>query len=486
MATESDARHLSRSLTLFPTTALVIGSVVGSGIFVSTAGMARALESAPLLLGVWFFTGVLTLFGAFTQCELVGQMPRTGGLYEYLKQIYGEPVGFLYGWANFMIAGSGAIAAIAFIFATYIGEIVPLPHLSAELEKWALAFPLIGTVFPLADLGAKLLGVALIAFLTWLNMRGVKLGALVQSISTSSKVLAILLVVGTAFLAGGHVGALANLTASTARGAALSGWTLVGAVGMAMGGAFWSYDGWGNVAYVAGEVHEPSKTVPRAIVLGSFCFIALYLLLNVSYLYILPVQALGKVAGDRVASGMVSAVLGSRGAGFVAALIILSTFDTTNSSILTNARVYYAMAHDGIFWRKAGAIHKSHHTPYMALVCQGVWSAVLLMTGSYDSITSMYVFVNWALYVLMALGLFILRARNPGAKRPFEVPGYPWVPGIFTVFAVIYLSVTLVTDVQAFNAGEQPLIKSVAGSVLVLSGFPLYWWWRRAARLAAA
>jgi APA family basic amino acid/polyamine antiporter len=245
-----------------------------------------------------------------------------------------------------------------------------------------------------------------------------------------------------------------------------------------MSGAFWSYDGWGNVAYIAGEVREPAKTIPRAILLGTACFILLYLLINAAYLYILPVEAIGKIAGDRVASGMASAVVGPRGAMLVAGLIMLSTFDTTNSSILTNARVYFAMARDRVFWRRAGEAHPVYRTPHGALWVQGVWAIVLLVSGSFDSITSMYVFVNWSLYALMAIGLFVLRRRDPQAKRPYETPGYPWVPGIFTLFSLCYVAVTLVTDVQAYRAGEQPLIKSLAGVALVLAGLPFYLYWR--------
>jgi len=471
--------QLQQSLTLFPTTMIVIGSVVGSGIFVSSAGMARSLGSAPWMLAVWVFAGILTLFGAFTQCELASQMPRTGGLYEYLKIIYGETMGFIYGWANFMIAGSGAIAAIAYIFASYFGEFVNLPHLSPELEKWPLHLPLIGTLFPLADIGKKIVGSLLIAFLTLLNVRGVKIGATLQSISTSAKILAILVIVGIAFIFGSGVGSMDHLHSVSEAGSSLSGWTLIGAISVAMSGAFWSYDGWGNVAYIGGEVREPSRTLPRAIVLGTFSFIALYLLINLAYLYILPIDVLGKVADDRVASAMVSAIFRTPGAMMVAALILLSTFDTTNSSILTNSRVYYAMANDGVFWKKASETHPQYQTPHVSLWCQGVWAIILLCSGSFDSIMSMYVFVNWALYVLMAIGLFVLRKRNPSAIRPFSVPGYPWVPAIFLLFSFVYVVVTLVSDVSAYQSGAQPLIKSLAGIALVLTGLPFYFLWRR-------
>lgn len=440
--------------------------------------MARSLGSASLLLGTWVFAGLLTLFGAFTQCELASQMPRTGGLYEYMRVIYGDLVGFLYGWANFMIAGSGAIAALAYIFATYLGEFVNLPHLSPSLEKWALPLPLIGTLYPLADLGTKVSGGLLIALLTLLNIMGVKTGATLQCVSTSAKVLAIFAVVAIAFLLGGTSSSLSHLNGITKQGSMLHGWALLGAMSAALSGAFWSYDGWGNVSYIAGEVREPSRTIPRAILLGSAFCIGLYLLMNVAYLYILPIEVLGGVASDRVASTLASHLLGGRGAMLIAALIMLSTFDTANSSILTNARVYFAMAGDQVFWKPAGRIHPRYQTPHVALACQGAWAIILLLSGSFDSITSMYVFVNWALYVLMAAGLFILRWRNPDAKRVFSTPGYPWIPGAFILFSLLFVAVTLFNDIHAYHVGSQPLIKSLAGVLLVLTGMPLYFLWR--------
>ena len=480
---------LKRALGLYATTALVIGSVVGSGIFSSPSEMARDLPSAPYLLGVWVLTGVLTLFGAFTMCELVGQMPKTGGLYEYFREVYGEGIGFLYGWANFMIAGSGAIAAISFFFAMYFENFLPLPHFThalaalgvSETTPWNI--PFLGAIFPYQYLGRKLVASFLVIFLTALNIRGVKLGGTLQSISTTTKMLAILAIVLVAFILGSHVGSVSHITSSSlplkkVGAGGWSEWTLIGAIAMAMSGAFWSYDGWGNVAYIAGEVREPTKTIPRAIIAGTIMFIALYIVVNLAYFYILGVEGVANAPGDRVASQMIFAVVGSGGAGIIAALLMLSAFDTTNSTVLTNARVYYAMARNGLFNRGSAKVHEKFQTPYIALILQGAWSIVLLVTGSFDLITSMYVFVNWVLYVLMAIAIFVLRARRPDADRPFKVPGYPWVPAIFVIFASAFLIITLVTDIQAYQAGTQPLIKSATGIALVLTGLPFYYYWQ--------
>ena len=441
--------------------------------------MARDLGSARMLLLVWLLAGVMTLFGAMTQCELAGQMPRTGGLYEYLKVIYGKEVGFFYGWANFTIAGSGSIAAISFIFANYIGESIFLPHLSRALEQWPIHLPFVGTLFPLANLGVKLVGASLVVLLTTLNVLGVKLGATLQSFSTSCKIVAILAIIASAFFVDKNLGSVANFSGVNTLGATLTGWKMLGAVGLALAGAFWAYDGWGNVAYIAGEVKDPSKTIPRAIVLGTLAFITLYLLVNLAYLYILPIDLLGKVADDRVASTMVSTVLGKPGGFCVAMLIILSTFDTVNASILTNARVYYAMAKDKLFWGRAGETSAKYRTPAIALVCQGGWSLVLLFSGSFEIIANMYVFVNWLFYALMAVGVFVLRRKNPLATRPYSIPGYPWVPAAFTIFSTVFVTLTLVTDIKAFRQGTQPLINSLMGLILVFSGLPFYLFWRR-------
>ncbi|HZK75653.1 MAG TPA: amino acid permease [Candidatus Kapabacteria bacterium] len=512
---------LKRALGLYATTALVIGSVVGTGIFSSPSEMARDLPSAPYLLGVWVLTGVLTLFGAFTMCELVGQMPKTGGLYEYFREVYGEGIGFLYGWANFMIAGSGAIAAISFFFAMYFENFLPLPHFAHALAAMGVSestpwnIPFLGAIFPYQFLGRKLVASGLVIFLTALNIRGVKLGGTLQSISTTTKILAILAIVLVAFIAGSHVGSVSNWVGAAEGahhavnyalpllkkegGGGWSGWTTIGAIAMAMSGAFWSYDGWGNVAYIAGEVREPTKTIPRAIITGTIIFIALYIVVNLAYFYILGVEGVANAPGDRVASQMIYAVVGAGGAGIIAALLMLSAFDTTNSTVLTNARVYYAMARNGLFNRGSAKVHEKFQTPYIALMLQGAWSIVLLMTGSFDLITSMYVFVNWVLYVLMAIAVFILRRRRSGvtgsadsgsfrggkqrfppheSERPFSVPGYPWVPAIFVLFATAFLIITLVTDIQSYQAGTQPLIKSATGIALVLTGLPFYFYWR--------
>lgn len=471
-------QSLKRALTLYPTTAIVVGAVIGSGIFVVPVSMAGVLGSAPLMLGVWVVTGIITLFGALTQCELIGQMPRTGGLYEYLREIYGDFIGFHYGWANFMIAGSGAIAAIAIIFAQYLGEFVTLPVLFGTLADAPVHLPFLGDIFPFRLFSEKLIAASLVILLTYVNVRGVKIAATLQSISTSAKVLSLLGICFVAFVLGSNVGDTSHWTGVTELGRSLSSWTLVGAIATAVTKAFWAYDGWGNVAYIGGEVKEPQKTLPRAIILATLIFTSLYFLLNLAYLYILPIDAIAGVPSARVASAAVTAVIGAGGGAVIAALIMLSTFDTTNSGVLTNARVYFAMAKDKLFVRQAATVHHTFQTPSVALWLQCGWSLILLFSGSFDLLLDMYIFVNWALYVLMATGVFVLRRREPNRERTFKVPGYPYIPAIFVLFATSYVIITLVKDINGYNDGTQPIISSLAGVLLVLSGLPFYFYWK--------
>lgn len=470
---------VQRRITLYPATAIVIGSVVGSGIFVSSADMAKAVGSGMSLLGVWIGGGILTLFGALSLCELAALMPKTGGLYIYLMKIYGRPAGFLYGWANFMIAGSGAVAGIAYIFALYVGEFIHLPHLASDLEAWKVHLPYLGDIFPLKDLGLKLVACSAVIFLTGLNIRGVKLGATFQSISTTIKVFVLLLLVITAFGLGWSKGSMSHFSEITDVGKSLSGWSLLAAISVALSSAFWSYDGWTNIAYIADDVVNPRRTIPRAIVLGTICFISLYVLINVAYLFILPIGNIADAPDGRVASLLTARVLGPVGAVLIAALIAFSSFDAINAVALTNARVYYAMAHANMFWKRAGTIHPRFETPYIALILQGIWCLVLLITGTYDILIKMFVFVNWLIYSLIPLGVFILRKKDPHSDRAFRVPGYPWTPAVFMLFASLYVVVTLINDIQAYRLHHQDLINSVVGLILVCMGLPLYWLWNK-------
>ena len=437
--------------------------------------MARNSLDGATLLGIWAIAGFFTLIGALTQCELCSQFPRTGGLYLYIREVFGDCAGFFYGWSNLIIVGSGTSAALSFIFSSYLGEFFSLPGFSPELAAYAIHIPWLGNLYPFANGGEKAVGAVLIVFLTWVNARGIRFGAGLQSVSTTLKVLALIAIIGFGLTwSGGDWG---NLTAPRVNPLHTSNWQALGLCVTALGGAFWAYDGWGNLTFIAGEVKRPAKTIPLALLTGTLIITTVYLLVNVAYLRVLSLEGLGSVAGDRAASALMHAVVGPVGAQAVALLILLSTFDTINTGIITNPRASFAMALDGLMPPAVGRLHPTYKTPTLALWMQGLWALVLLFTGSFDLVVSMYVWVSWFFYFLMGLAVFICRKRK--YPRTFTIIGYPYLPLIFTAFTLFYLVATLVEDIWAYQAGTAPVINSLMGVLLVLSGFPLYWWLAR-------
>lgn len=470
------------TLGAYPATAIVVGAVIGSGIFVSSPGMARNSLDATTLLGIWAVAGFFTLIGALTQCELCSQFPKTGGLYLYIKEVFGECAGFFYGWANLIIVGSGASAALAFIFSSYLGEFIALPGFSPTLQAYAFHIPGLGDLYPFANGGEKAVGAVLIVFLTWLNARGIRFGAGLQSISTTLKVLALFAIIACGLYWSG--GSWSHITAPRVTPLHTSMWQGLGLCVTALGGAFWAFDGWGNLTFIAGEIKKPAKTIPLALLGGTLIITSVYLLVNIAYLRVLSLEGLSTVTGDRAASALMHAVVGPIGAQAVALLILLSTFDAINSGILTNPRVSFAMARDGLMPPSVGRLHPEYKTPVKALWMQGTWALVLLFTGSFDLVASMYVWVSWFFYFLMAVAVFVCRKRN--YPRTFTIIGYPYLPLLFACFTVFYLGATLVEDIRAYQAGTAHTINSLMGVMLVLSGFPLYLWMKRRNRNSSA
>lgn len=475
---ESSNSMLNRSLGLVTVTAIVVGSVIGTGIFKKPAIMAQHLGSAELLIAVWVVAGLVTLFGALANAEVAGMISKTGGAYEFFREMYGELVAFLYGWAVFIVIQTGTIASVTYVFSEYAQYFFTLPRLSPGLEQAVVVhLPGLGTITPLANLGVKTLTVAAVLLFTFINYVGVRSGGLVQVVVTGAKVIGILLIVAAAFLlepvqaAAGAVNVVQS-TLSTP-----TGFALVLALTAAMSGAFWAYDGWNNVTYVAGEVQEPQRTVPRGLILGTLIIIAVYVLTNLAYLWVLSPE---KMAGSQlVAADMAKAVLGVSGGGLVVVLVMLSALGTANGTILSSARVYFAMAHRGVFFRSMGSIHPRFRTPGRALILQAVWTSVLVLSGTFDTLTDMLIFVSWVFYALGAAGLFVLRRKLPDAPRPFRVPGYPWLPAVFVLFAALFVVLTLYNDITAYARGDVPIVNSAFGLVLVAAGLPFYFWFRR-------
>ena len=473
-------KGLTRALGLFTTTMLVIGSVVGSGIFKNPAAMAELTGSPELLLLIWVGAGIVTLFGALTIAEIAGLIPATGGQYEYFRVIYGDFTAFTYGWALFFVIQTGSIASITYVFSYYFDSVFPLWNLpEATWQSFAIPLPF-GTIYPLQEIGVKLITAAVVILLTAINISGVKEGGRMQNIFTVSKILAILVLVVLAFALG--EGSVANFTRDAATGVPV-GMALVTAIVLTMNKALWSYDGWNTVTAVAGETHDPQRTIPRALMLGSITILVIYLIINLAYLYILDIEALA--ASDSVAADVALVAVGPWGLTFVAVAVMISTMGTSNGTILQSARIFYAMAVDGLFFKRMNKVHKRFHTPAPALTYQALWTCLLIFTGTFDMLTEMLIFVSWAFYGLAAFGVFLLRKRMPDAERPYRTWGYPIVPAIFVLFAAAFLVFSLVADYQQYIEGQangtDPILNSVYGLFILASGIPFYFLFRKSA-----
>lgn len=465
---------LVQQLGLFTTIAIVIGAMIGSGIFKKPAVMASQLGSPELLLLVWVVAGVITLFGALTNTEIAGMISETGGQYIYFEKMYGEFVAFLYGWAMLAVVQTGSIASITYIFAEYTQYFIHLPHFSEEIEKSFIIFiPFIGEVAPLANFGVKSLTIFVVILLTTVNYLGVRFGGGLSAFFTIMKISAILFLVVFGFASG--TGSFENfssdLTINTNNSSIFFG------IVMALSGAFWAYDGWNNITYISGEVKNPRKNIPLGLFFGTIIVIVIYLLINVAYLYILPIDEI--VNSKLVASDAASKFLGVYGGGFIAAAVMISTFGTSNGTIMVSARVYYAMSRKKVFFDIYGRSHPKFHTPANSLFFQAVWTSVLVLSGTFDTLTDMLIFVSWIFYGLGAFGVFVLRKKMPDHPRPYKVFGYPFVPLIFVVFSIFFVGFTVYSDIlnfinNNFAPGEPRIIKSMFGLLLVLAGVPFY------------
>lgn len=475
----SKGASLLPALGLFTTTTLVVGGVIGSGIFRNPSTMAGILHSPWLLLGVWVVAGIVTMFGALTNAEVSGIIPATGGQYQYFRLMYGEFIAFLYGWALFVVIQTGSIASITFIFAEYFNQLFPLWQLEpADSKALAISLPF-ATIYPLENIGIKLLTFGAVAALTLINCLGVKEGGRIQLLFTVAKVGAILFLGVAAFTIGN--GSLQNITQSSSV-AVPTGTALILAVVMAMNKALWSYDGWNNVTYVAGEIKQPHRNIPRALMMGTAVCIAVYVVINLAYLYVMPIDTLS--ASSSVAADAARIIMGPTGFTFVVLAVIISTIGTSNGTILVSSRVYYSMAHENMFFRRVGNVHPRFRTPVTALLFQLAWTTVLIFSGTFDMLTDMLIFVSWVFYALGAYGVFILRKKMPDAPRPYKTWGYPAVPIIFILFAAAFLVFSVVSDITNYQNGTAPVINCLYGAILLAAGIPFYFWFRRARRSA--
>ena len=426
--------ELSRTIGLLDATVIVVGTVIGSAIFLVPNSVAQSLPSAVSILLVWTLTGVLSFFGALAFAELGAMMPDTGGQYVYLREAYGPLTGFVSGWALFLVIQTGSLATLAAGFAIYLAYFIPL-----------------------STIGARLASVLLIAALTAVNYRGVRLGVGVQRVFTFLKLAGLTIIVASAFIAPRH----ATTTASISMPFSWSSF------GVAMIACLWAYEGWNSLSFVAGEVERPSRNIPLALGIGAAMLIAIYLTANVAYMRMLSVPEIA--ASSRVAAQSAEISIGPFGATLVALTILVSIIGSANGTTLTQARIYFAQARDGLFFPALGRVHPRFGTPYVAIAVQGVWASVLAASGSYERLFSYVIFTAWIFYGLVALAVVVLRRRWPDRPRPYRMWGYPLTPLLFAGVAFWFVANTIVT-----TPGP-----SLIGLGIVATGVPTYYLWRR-------
>ncbi|MCC6696651.1 MAG: amino acid permease [Candidatus Hydrogenedentes bacterium] len=461
------ASGLVAKLGLFTTVMIIMGNMIGSGIFKKAAPMAAELQSPGLLLICWLIAGVITLFGALTYSEIAGMIAEPGGLYQYLKRMYGRGFAFLFGWSSFTVIQTASISSIAYVFGESANALYGFPRLAPEYEAWSI----FGLFQPLDNLGVKLFTIATIAALTTANYFGVVFGGVIASISTCVKLagIAVVILLGLS-LSGGTFDHLAPLLENPSAEYRTS-LGLFGAMFAAFLGAFWAYDGWTNVASLGAEVRNAKRNIPLALAIGTFGVMGVYMAINAAYLYVMPVEdmaALTQTKNSIVAVEVMRRALGEGGATFIAVLILLSTFGATNCQLMPHSRVYFAMARDNLFFRAAGNCHPLHHTPSTSLIIQAVWASLLVLSGTFDQLTDMVIFASFIFYGAGAFGVFVLRRTMKDEPRSYRVTGYPFVPAAFVLFCCTLVLVTIYQDPK----------NACIGLVLVFSGIPFYWYWR--------
>ena len=386
-----------------------------------------------------------------------------GGQYNYFRKMYGDFTAYLYGWSVFSVIQTGSQAAIAYVFAEYLGYFIKYPQLPKDIQDFALYVPLVGDIHPFLDFGTKAVAILVTLGLTGVNYLGVFFGGIVQTIITYIKIISIVGLALLLFLFGN--GSMGNVYNNFSIPAATSG-NLFSLIGLALAGAFWAYDGWNNVTFVSGEIRDPQRNVPKALLYGTFITMLVYVLINVAYLYVLPI---GQIAqSPLVAASAVEKIFGASGGAIISIAVIISAFGALNGSILSTARVQYAMARDNMFFKSLGKIHPRYATPHIALVVQGLWSCLLVMSGSFDTISDYVIFAAWLFYALGAAGVFVLRKKMPDTFRPYKVWGYPVVPALFVIFSAFFLFNTVISDTK----------NAMMGLILILLGVPFYIYWK--------
>jgi basic amino acid/polyamine antiporter, APA family len=465
------------SLGLLDGTMIVAGSMIGSGIFIVSADITRNVGSAGWLIFVWLITGFMTITAAVSYGELSGMYPKAGGQYVYLKEAYNPLTGFLYGWSFFAVIQTGTIAAVAVAFSKFAGYFFPALEMPA---------PGLKEVKPLIHIGdfkiylAQVVAIILITFLTYLNTKGIKLGKYIQTTFTVTKLLSLfgLIVFGFLLVSGGHIWhdnwtqgwhmqSLSHPAGGGSQdllGTPILGVAVVGAIAASMVGSIFSSDAWNNVTFIAGEMKNPKRNIGLSLFLGTLIVSVIYVSANLMYLYVLPMNEIANAPQDRVAVSAANVIFGNMGTYVIAVMIMISTFGCDNGLVLAGARVYYTMANDGVFFRKAGTLNKNA-VPEWALWAQCVVASILCLSGKYGDLLDMISFVAVLFYALTVLGIFILRRKRPDIERPYKAFGYPILPAIYIVLALIFCVALII----------QKPVYARWGLGIVLAGIPLYY-----------
>ncbi|TND07752.1 MAG: basic amino acid/polyamine antiporter, APA family [Bacteroidetes bacterium] len=478
----SESKGMQRRLGLLDATMIVAGSMIGSGIFIVSADIGRTVGSAGWLLMAWVVAGLVTLTAALSYGELAGMMPEAGGQFVYIRRAFGKLTSFLYGWTVFMVIQTGVIAAVGVAFAKYTAVLIP----EVGMGDQNILFH-IGTFSVKAG---QLVSVGVIMLLTVVNLYGVKNGSRLQVIFTSAKLLALLALIVLGIGVGMGNGTLAqnfsdawsaSQTVKNEAGewvtSSLGGFALVLALGSAMIGSLFSSDAWNNVTFIAGEIKDPSKNIPRSLFLGTLIVTILYVLANVAYLSLLPVHGVPDAAAgvveqgiqfasydtDRVGTSAAMLIFGDPAIIMMAVLIMISTFGCNNGLILAGARLFYAMAKDGLFFKKAGALNR-HGVPGNALIFQGIWASILCFSGTYGDLIEYATFASLVFYMVTIAGIFVLRKREPDVPRPYKAFGYPVIPALY-ILVTLFICVCLLIDRTE---------SCVASLIIVAVGLPVY------------
>jgi APA family basic amino acid/polyamine antiporter len=454
----NNQRNLVKTFGIGYVVIFVIANIIGSGVYKKIAPMAAELHSPEWILLAWVAGGIVTLFGALSNAEVAGMLADTGGDFVYFKKIYNRFFAFLYGWSLFTVIQTATIASLAYVFTQSLNSIVPIPRVLESLDGFSIG----GVFTPFHDFGIKLTAILLIMLLTLLNIKSLRNGA------GTSKIILYLVAAGLlTIVVFGLLTPTVRPAAEAVAGGISTGTVTLSAFFTAMLAAFWAYQGWASVGFIGGEVKDANKNLPRGILIGVFIVIGIYLLVNVTYLKLLSVPQLEQIhaAGNQIAAvEAVRVFWGKAGVLFISTLILITTLGCTNASILTGARPTFAMAREGLFFKGLAKVNKAN-VPSNALLVQGIWSSILVLSGSFDQLTDMLIFAVFIFYGATSLGVIVLRRRMPDAPRPYKVWGYPYVPIFYILFCIGLFVNTIITKPR--EAG--------IGLVLILAGIPVFW-----------